>query len=140
MEKHLDGVTHSMATIKNKKIYHEIDDAFAMLKENSENSTLEGTVSTAETDNEACKLAVFKENKMPRKKGNKRKFKEIKETYDEIKQPNEKRLKKSQEDITKTIAISNEKKPRHKGRPKKTSSVSNSTLEKYGIFIAQAIS
>jgi len=132
IDKHIASNEHKTAGLKIKQVYKEIDELFSSLKESMENTMLEGTVSTAETDND-----WVKEEEIP--KENKRRFKETKKgIIEDVKQLNKRRTKVVQDNITKFVEIPNLKtrKPRRKTKGK-NENVSNSTLEKYGIYVTQ---
>ena len=163
-KKHIDGLKHSTAVVRDKEVYKSIDSVFNCLaapKEGCEKVLLEptiGTISTVETDVELPKRGAEEgklKTEVPRKKRepeeskctvvNKRNFNDlITETaaidLGDQKQIN-KRTKNIPEDIEKTILIEkiaqDEKKPKARCVRKKKESVSNSTLEKYGIFLSK---
>ncbi len=176
-KKHIEGIKHSTATIRDKDVYKAIDSIFAALMHPQDASEkvllVEPTLSTGDTEVEfpkkncgggtAKKQAVIEEQKIsnnskvnaPRKKkkevgdNKKRKLSDLKEeTIEEMKEkpkPAGKRVKNraAEEEEVKMVEIprmaagEEEKKP--KRRAKKKCSVSNGTLEKYGIFVSGGV-
>lgn len=133
VEKHVECATHVAAAVRSRKVYSQIDEVFNLLKDSSDNSILEATVCTADTETNWCMSA--REKKMPKEAKSK-----VRETAEEMKQPNKRRTKLMQSSTTKTIEIPSLKIRRAKRRTRaKNENVTNSTLEKYGIFINQAI-